>query len=350
MASPRSEIMSPYRGAMNDGVITLQTSHLPKDLLPASEHAKAVTFRKSSENDINSLLLPKRILSSRPGTRSLSTTSLRKTEDWLACKPYVQLIMDKENQKISAMTQHMLDTENHYNQCVNEYVRQAESADLRRKEMQHKRWTERVAEPLQKTIESYIDNQASEDIENRRRCLLEQYLDYCNKKGSVFMRDYDSSEYDPFINRLCKPYLRVSTPVLKDPLLQQYQKKYEEEKVALHCDTGRLYSAKEINELKLQKLPRAPLGRQTMNGIEWLKTPFGYIESDIRLKSRQRVRGSVNQGTLDLKTWADTKYPPEIFNTERNICHKKKFAAKTSSIAVYCKAWAPDHAVTMITI
>ncbi|KAM5164874.1 protein FAM228B isoform 2-T2 [Mantella aurantiaca] len=324
MASPRSEIMSPYRGAMNDGVITLQTSHLPKDLLPASEHAKAVTFRKSSENDINSLLLPKRILSSRPGTRSLSTTSLRKTEDWLACKPYVQLIMDKENQKISAMTQHMLDTENHYNQCVNEYVRQAESADLRRKEMQHKRWTERVAEPLQKTIESYIDNQASEDIENRRRCLLEQYLDYCNKK--------------------------VSTPVLKDPLLQQYQKKYEEEKVALHCDTGRLYSAKEINELKLQKLPRAPLGRQTMNGIEWLKTPFGYIESDIRLKSRQRVRGSVNQGTLDLKTWADTKYPPEIFNTERNICHKKKFAAKTSSIAVYCKAWAPDHAVTMITI
>lgn len=49
---------------------------------------------------------------------------------------------------------------------------------------------------------------------------------------------------------------------------------------------GRLYSANEVNELNLQKLPQAPLGRQTMNGIKWLKTPFGYIESDIRVKSR----------------------------------------------------------------
>lgn len=340
---------SACRGTLKEGVITIQTPHLPRDLLSAPEHSKAVTFRKSSQND-DSSFLPKKMLPSRPGTRSLSTTSLRKTEDWLSYKPYVQLMMDAENEKISAMTQRVLDAENHYNQCLDEYVRQSESADLRRKEMQHKRWTERVAEPLQKTIESYIDSQASEDIERRRRWLLAQYLEYCNKKGSVFMRDYDSSEYDPFINRLCKQYLRVLTPPFKDPLLQQYQKRYEEEKVALHCDTGRLYSAKDINELNLQKLPPAPLGRQTVNGIEWLKTPFGYIESDIRLKSRQRVRGSVNQGTLDFKTWADTKYPPEIFSTERNICHKRKFAVKTSTLPTYSKHWGPDHTVTMITI
>lgn len=64
-------------------------------------------------------------------------------------------------------------------------MKQAESADLRRKEIQHKRWTERVAEPLQKTIERYIDGQTSQDIERRRRWLLEQYLDYCNKKVSL---------------------------------------------------------------------------------------------------------------------------------------------------------------------
>ncbi|XP_077345005.1 protein FAM228B-like isoform X1 [Lithobates pipiens] len=349
MTSPRSEMMSTCRGMLKEGVITMQTSHLPKDLLPAPEHAKAVTFRKSSPNEDGSFL-PKKVFPSRPGTRSLSTTSLRKTEDWLAYKPYVQLIMDAENEKISAKTQCVLDAENHYNQCLDKYVKQAECADLRRKEIQHKRWTERVAEPLQKTIERYIDSQTSEDIERRRRWLLEQYLEYCNKKGSAFMRDYDSSEYDPFINRLCKHYLRVSTPVFKDPLLQQYQKRYEEEKVALHCDTGRLYSANEVNELNLQKLPQAPLGRQTMNGIKWLKTPFGYIESDIRVKSRQRVRGSVNQGTLDFKTWADTKYPPEIFNTERNICHKRKFSVNTSSMPAYSKQWGPDHTVTMIKI
>nr|DBA25712.1 TPA: hypothetical protein GDO54_010071 [Pyxicephalus adspersus] len=318
---------SACRWPPKKGFITIQTSNLPKDLLPSPEHAK---------ND-DSAILPKKIISSRPGTRSLSTASLRKTEDWLAYKPYVQLIMDAENEKISAMTQCVLDAENHYNQCLDDYVRQAESSDLRRKEMQHKKWTERVAEPLQKTIESYIDTQTSEDIEKRRRWLLQQYLEYCNKKGSAFMRDYDSSEYDPFINRLCKQYLRVSTPVFKDPLLQQYQKRYEEEKVALHCETGRLYSAKEINELNLQKLPRAPLGRHTMNTVEWLKTPYGYIESDVRLKSRQKVRGSINQGTLDFKTWAGTKYPPGIFSTERNICHKRMFADKTSSVPAYSK-------------
>lgn len=61
-------------------------------------------------------------------------------------------------------------------------MRQAESADLRRKEMRHKNWTEQVAEPLQKTIENYIDSQTSKDIEKRRRWFLQQYLEYCNKK------------------------------------------------------------------------------------------------------------------------------------------------------------------------
>lgn len=69
-----------------------------------------------------------------------------------------------------------------FHQTVDEYVKQADQAEQCRKEIQHKRWTERVSDPLQKAIEKYIDNQSSEDIEKRRRRLLAQYLRYCNKK------------------------------------------------------------------------------------------------------------------------------------------------------------------------
>ncbi|CAJ0926197.1 unnamed protein product, partial [Ranitomeya imitator] len=86
---------------------------------------------------------------------------------------------------------------------------------------------------------------------------------------------------------------QISTQMFPDPLLQQSQRRYEEEKIAMHCDTGRVFSAKEIHELTSQKLPRVPLGRQSMNGAEWLKTPLGYIESDIRLKS-STLYGQVN--------------------------------------------------------
>ncbi|XP_075057457.1 protein FAM228B-like [Mixophyes fleayi] len=336
--SPNCEMMSGCRRVMKEGVITTQTAQLPKDLLPGPERTKSAPFRK-----------PKKITPSCPV--SLSTTSLRKTSDWLVQKPHVQLLVNEESKEINAMTQCVLNTEHQYNQSIEEFVRRADSAELRRKEIQHKRWTERVAEPLQKTIERYVDGQSSEDIESRRRHLLAQYLKYCNKKGSAFMRDYDSSEYDPFINRLCKQYLRVPTPLFQDPLLQQYEKRYEEERIALHCETGRLFSAKEIRDLNLQKLPQVPLGRQTVNGFEWLKTPFGYIESETRQKSRQKVRGSCNQGTLDFKVWKDSKCPPDIFGTEMKIFHKRQFPERlSSSLPAYSKHWGPDVGVDMITI
>ncbi|KAM3932759.1 protein FAM228B [Leptodactylus fuscus] len=338
--APPSKMISGCRGTKKEGMVTVQSPQLPKELFPSPERVKSVTFRKSSQKQSN-LPLPN-MTAENPETKSLSTTSLRKTGDWLSHKPYIQLLVDEESREISAMTQNVLDTENVYNQKVNEYVKQAEQTEQCRKEIQHKRWTERVSDPLQKAIENYIDHQSSEDIEKRRRRLLAQYLRYCNKKGSAFMRDYDSSEYDPLINRLYKQYLRVSTPMLQDPLLQQCQQRYEEEKIAMHCETGRVFSAKEIHDLNLQKLPRVPAGRQSMNSADWLKTPLGYIESETRLKSRQRVRGSYNLGNLDFKQWTNTKYPPEIFSSEMKISPKRKFPVRPSSLPAYCKNWGPS--------
>ncbi|XP_063771350.1 protein FAM228B isoform X2 [Pseudophryne corroboree] len=254
---------------------------------------------------------------SRPA--ALSAISLKKTKGWLAQKPHVQ--------------------------SIDEYLTQAMSTELRRKEMQHKRWTERVADPLQRSIQLYVDGQSDEELNKRKRNLQEQYLNYFNKTGTAFMSDYDPSEYDPFTNRRSKQYGRVFTPLLRDPLHQWYEEQTEEKKIILLCQTGRIFSAKEIREMKL---PQVPLGRQTMNGLEWLKTPFGYIESETRQKSRRRVRGSCNQGTLDLKAWTDTKCPPDLCTRELMTFHKRKFPERISpTLPGYSKLRGPDQAANI---
>ncbi|KAG8445729.1 hypothetical protein GDO86_010495 [Hymenochirus boettgeri] len=273
------------RSLIKDGRTPVQTPRIPCDLIPSTLHQ----HEKSSN-----LVAANRKQSGLPA-RNVSTPSNRKARDWLAQKPNVKLLIDEESQEIRRATLYMLDSENHFNQTLAEYLKKTENSELRRKEIQHKRWAERVSGPLQRTIQSHIDVQSTKDIERRRRLVLAQYLKYCNKKGSAFLRDYDSAEYNPFFHQISNQYLQVFTPPFLDPLLQQSQKRVEEKRLTLHCETGRLYSAKEIHDL--QKLPQVPLSRQSMDGIKWVKTPFGYIDSDIRQKSRQKVRGTFNQET-----------------------------------------------------
>ncbi|KAM4771223.1 protein FAM228B [Rhinophrynus dorsalis] len=324
-------MLAGFRGVMKDGIITQQAETLPRDLLHGPEPGKGFTFKKASQN-LDCTSLPKRMTRSSHAARSHSTTSIRKTSEWLAHRPHVQLLIDEESKDISAATQRVLDRENYFNQSFDEYLKQTEEQELRRKEMQHKCWTESIANPIQKSIQTYIDGQSSRDIERRRRLVHAQYLKYCNKKGCAFMDDYDPLEYNPLSHQLSKQYLRVCTAPLRDPLSQQSQKRYEEERIALHCETGRLYCAKEIHELNLQKLKLVPLGRHTMNGIEWVKTPHGYIESEIRQKSRQRMRGTFNKGSHNLNNWAPTENLPGISNVETQLCHKLTFPKKTAPL------------------
>ncbi|OCT79042.1 protein FAM228B [Xenopus laevis] len=280
------------RSPRKDGNITMQSNGIPSDSLPGTQHQEKEYSRDSGCVRTRS----------SPGGRIMSTASNRKARDWLAHKPNIQLLIDEENQEIRETMHHLLDVEHHFNQSLTKYLKKTDDLELRRKEMQHKRWTERVSDPLQKTIQSYVDAQTARDIERRRRFVLAQYLKYCNKKGFVFLRDYDSTEYDPFSHQISKQYLRVFMPQFLDPLLQQSQRRVEEESITLHCETGRIYSAREIHELNMKKLPQVPLGRHGMNGIEWVKAPFGYIESEIRQKSRQRIRGTFNKESHNFKT------------------------------------------------
>ncbi|KAE8605237.1 hypothetical protein XENTR_v10015040 [Xenopus tropicalis] len=219
------------RSLMKDGKITMQSDEIPNGLLPGTQHKEKESSRDSG--------CVGRLIHSCPGARIMSTASNRKARDWLAQKPNIQMIVDEENQEIRETMQNVLDAENHFNQNLTKYLQKTENLELRRKEMQHKRWTERVSDPLQKTIQNYVDGQSARDIERRRRSVLGQYLKYCNKKGVAFLRDYDSAEYNPYSHQLSKQYLRVFMPQFLDPLLQYTQRKVEEERITLHCETGK---------------------------------------------------------------------------------------------------------------
>uniref|UniRef100_A0A674IHT2 Uncharacterized protein n=1 Tax=Terrapene triunguis TaxID=2587831 RepID=A0A674IHT2_9SAUR len=89
------------------------------------------------------------------------------------------------------------------------------------------------------------------------------------------------------------PNLAVSTPPLHDPLLKEVQGRFLEGGLIQQCETGRIYSAKEINDLYKAKLPLLPLGRQNMDAADWLKIPPGYSNEDfiwICLKALKRAR------------------------------------------------------------
>lgn len=51
--------------------------------------------------------------------------------------------------------------------------------------MLYKKWFENVSSPLLQTIQDKIDNQSSEEIEERKRKQLSLYLNYCNTKVLV---------------------------------------------------------------------------------------------------------------------------------------------------------------------
>ncbi|XP_078502886.1 protein FAM228B-like isoform X1 [Lissotriton helveticus] len=244
---------------------------------------------------------------------------------WLTQK-HTQALAEKENSEVSSAIQCVLNRETIYGKEFDKFLRNQEIQTLRKKEIQHKKWLERVSIPLLRTIDNYIDQQTYNEIVNRRQKQFAQYLEYCNKKGYVFLEDYDPSEYNPFFLYLWKSYLKVSTPPLHDPLLRQLHDKFEEEGIVLHCETGRAFTAKDIEALHKRKLPLVPFGRKIAGGPEWLKTPLGFIESEVRLRSRQKMMGRFNISSLDPNFKEDQR---PALDRYMSVGFKRRFPERT---------------------
>ncbi|XP_027753295.1 protein FAM228B isoform X3 [Empidonax traillii] len=86
---------------------------------------------------------------------------------------------------------------------VDRYLRHNDFLNLRKKEIVYKEWLKDVLEPVLQKIEDKMSSQSIEEMQKRKQEQLSQYLNYCKKKGYVFLDHFDPSEYDPFSQKMC---------------------------------------------------------------------------------------------------------------------------------------------------
>ncbi|XP_030577289.1 protein FAM228A isoform X4 [Archocentrus centrarchus] len=102
-----------------------------------------------------------------------------------------------EKQQAKEILQPLQDTENGFMK-LEFFLTQRDVAELRRRELLHKHWTEHVWFPLQQRVEEHVSSCGPEHAK-RRQSLYNQYLHLCNTKGVVFLESYDPREYDPLL-------------------------------------------------------------------------------------------------------------------------------------------------------
>ncbi|KAH0621782.1 hypothetical protein JD844_023409, partial [Phrynosoma platyrhinos] len=219
-----------------------------------------------------------------------------------------------ERQNVGS-AQSLLEKETYFVREVDRYLKHSDFLAQRRKEMLYKKWFENVSRPLLQKIQDKIDKQSSEEIEERKRKQLSLYLNYCNKKGGAFLESYSPSSYDPFFLKTCTDIWKWRKIILF-PCFQ--------------LPAGKIFSPREMNELHKLELPLLPLSRQLMSAVEWLKVPPGYMESEVRQRSRtiqyaicaslmpdinrlvfilfkrRKMIPTRNESSMDFKSWGDT--------------------------------------------
>ncbi|KAJ4928773.1 hypothetical protein JOQ06_004398 [Pogonophryne albipinna] len=142
-------------------------------------------------------------------------------------------------------------TENCFVKQLEKFLIRQDFTELRRRELLHKRWTERVWFPLQRRVEEHVSS-CGPAVFKSRQSLYSHFLHHCNSKGFVFLEHYDLKEYDPFLLHIKKPrYLNVKlgTADLKEPLCLQLHERLKEKRTASSCEAGCRYTRRQVEKL-----------------------------------------------------------------------------------------------------
>ncbi|KAF1376517.1 hypothetical protein PFLUV_G00212310 [Perca fluviatilis] len=236
--------MSPKKNNSASGVITFHTPfHVS---LLKSEECMAVgkdaTDRRKSPSHPSERTrsISKCVRAEKKDESSPSGPQSGATQYWLSHTSIrrLQAKMEDDNQQVKATIQAILDTENGFMKELERFLGQRDVTELRRRELLHKRWTERVWFPLQRRVKKHVSS-CSPVAVKRRLSLYSHYLHQCNSKGVVLLESYDLREYNPFLLHIKKPhYVKLSTADLKDPLYLQLHERLKEKRTARSCEEG----------------------------------------------------------------------------------------------------------------
>uniref|UniRef100_A0AAZ3SES2 Uncharacterized protein n=1 Tax=Oncorhynchus tshawytscha TaxID=74940 RepID=A0AAZ3SES2_ONCTS len=113
-------------------------------------------------------------------------------------------------------------------QDLERYLCQQERAELRKRELLHKRWTERVWTPIQRSVENQVPHCCYDEAERIRSMFL-NYIHYCNSKVTLLI-------LPEYVNWF--PFFQVATPASMDPLFLQSRDGTKEKRAVLRCQTA----------------------------------------------------------------------------------------------------------------
>lgn len=287
-----------------------------KDHIRTMKMNKSDVYRKRTRRPMSTS-----VIQSKVDSKSLIGQTLR-VQDWLNEKTVKGLQFDipqawvekqersdVETKEARELYNPLLEVENTFVRDMENVVSSKEVLDLRKKEMLHKKWNDRVYEPLREKIIDVMDGEDWPELDRRKRELHKQYLEFVNEKGHVFLDTMDPSEYyaqalnghrpAPIKHSCLKwskhmaaakrrfdhQHYKIATKAFRDPLLSQGRERSAEERTILRCLTGNDYTDKDIEQVKLPPLPLVPLGRHGTDSVRWLEMPLHNIESTPRMAS-----------------------------------------------------------------
>ncbi|XP_056014256.1 protein FAM228B-like isoform X19 [Ostrea edulis] len=313
------------------GKVKMHSSELIEELMIDSKDH--ITTMKMSKSDVyrrrQKRPMSTSVIQTREGvdSKSLIGQTLR-VQDWLNEKTVkgLQERSDMETKEARELYNPLLEVEGTFVRDMQNVVKSKDVLDLRKREMLHKKWNDRVYEPLRGKIIDVMDGEDWPELDRRKRELHKQYLEFVNQKGHVFLDTMDPSEYyAQALNGHRPAPIKIATKAFRDPLLSQGRERSAEERTILRCLTGNDYTDKDIEQVKLPPLPLVPLGRHGTDSIRWLEMPLHNIESTPRMASRyesimniaclwgtwtsglsvkRRMHGTFNQSQLNFEEWS----------------------------------------------
>ncbi|KAK2856332.1 hypothetical protein Q5P01_005067 [Channa striata] len=252
-------VMVPMKKNKAGGVITFHTPFSVSSL----ELQECTVDVKDNTDTRESVLLPRQRPKSTSECVSSDTTEkqsprpkLRPKQDCVSHTSLrqPQAKMEVENQQGRKIIKPLLDTENALLKEFEVFLSQWDATQLKRKELLHKRWTDRVWLPLQRRLEDHVSSCSLAEAK-RRQTLYSQFLHHCNIKGYVFLETYDPKEYNPFLLSIKKSY-KLNIENIKEPLYLQLHERLMQRRIT-PCEAGCKYTIRHIKKLPQSDRPQA---------------------------------------------------------------------------------------------
>lgn len=254
-------------------------------------------------------------------------------KDWIN-KKSLQRIRDyhsAETFETQQMYNRVLDNETNFVKGVENFLRDNELLNVRRKELQYKRWQEKVYIPIRRQVESTIEQYFSTVDEEKRKAYL-KYLNYKNKKGDVFLDVISKQEYDPLSlnDPASKTALKARFTKREDPLHSFERRRNHEDKTILRCETGIVYRDSDVRARRVPIPPLVPLGRHGTECSTWSAMPLRDIESPYRRRSRARMVGKLHKPAFSFNEWSKTPSAAQDIDKELGIQKRRRFEIPSS--------------------